>query len=185
MNVSMEKKEAEALERVKELGIYSSTIEQFDRLGKISLSELPFGAFFWIEGEDLERVRKFEWEYNALVFIAIRNFISEGVMDSFLYVSDYPEEWADNRHLLEEGKAYAYVFNHDVSYYSDIGVIGIELTAAAGIGSSLKLPKCTGYSVTFANTTNANTAKMKILTATLKMILKSSLIVLTKRRINP
>ena len=132
-NVSVEEKKAEALGRMKELGIYSQTIKQFAELYKISRSEPPFGAFFWIEGEDLERVRAFEWQYNALVFIVIRSFTADGIMDNYLFVSDYPEEWPDDRRLLKEGEAIAYVYNHDVPNCSEIGYIGIMLTAMAGL----------------------------------------------------
>ena len=133
MNVSLEDKKAEAVSRMKELGIYNQTISQFAELDKISISEPPFGAFFWIDGEDLERVRKFEQEYNALVFVAIRSYTVDGIMDSFLYVSDYPEEWEDDRQALKDGEAVAYVCNHDAPFCSEIGWISIRLTVAAGL----------------------------------------------------
>ena len=133
MNVSLEEKKAEAVSRMKELGIYNQTIRQFAELDKISISEPPFGAFFWIDGEDLERVRKFEQEYNALVFVAIRSYTVDGMMDSFLYVSDYPEEWEDDHQALKDGEAVAYVYNHDAPFCSEIGWISIRLTVAAGL----------------------------------------------------
>lgn len=132
-NVSIEAKKAEALSRMKELGIYSQTIRQFAELNKISISEPPFGAFFWIEGEDLERVREFEHKYNVLVFVAIRSFTIDGIMDSYLFVSDYPEEWPYDRRLLKEGEATAYVYSHDAPYCSEVGSIGIMQTIAAGL----------------------------------------------------
>ena len=133
MNVSLEDKKAEAVSRMKELGIYNQTIRQFAELDKISISEPPFGAFFWIDGEDLERARKFEQEYNAVVFVAIRSYTVDGIMDSFLYVSDYPEEWKDDRQALKDGEAVAYVYNHDAPFCSEIGWISIRLTVAAGL----------------------------------------------------
>ena len=132
-NIGMEEKKTEALGRMKMLSIFTPTIQQFNELGKISVSEPPFGAFYWIEGEDLGRVRKFEREYDALVYTVIRSFTDVGVMDSFLFVSDYLEEWKDDRELLKEGEALAYVYNHDMSDCSEIGHIGIERTVAAGL----------------------------------------------------
>ena len=93
MNVSIEKKKAEAISRMKALGIFEQTIEQFDKLGKISISEPPAGAFFWIDGEDLKRVREFEQQFNTLVYAVIRTYTKAGTLDSYLFVSDYPEEW--------------------------------------------------------------------------------------------
>ncbi len=46
MNVSIEDKKAEAVARMKLLGIYPETIDQFEREGLVSISEPPFGAFF-------------------------------------------------------------------------------------------------------------------------------------------
>ena len=67
MNISMEEKKVEAIARMKKLGIFPQTIKQFEDEGYISISEPPFGAFYWAEGEDLERIRQFEAEHNALV----------------------------------------------------------------------------------------------------------------------
>ena len=83
--------------------------------------------------EILERVREFECKYNALVFVVIRSFTADDTMDSYLFVSDYPEEWPDDRRLLGEGETTAYVYNHDAPYWSEIGSIGIMQTIAAGL----------------------------------------------------
>lgn len=129
-NVSVEEKKAEALSRMKELGINGHTIRLFAEFDKINFSEPPSGAFFLTDDEDLERIRAFERQYNALVFIVIRNFTADGTMDSYLFVSDYPEEWPDDRRLLREGEATAYVYNHDAPYCSEIGSIGIAMNTA-------------------------------------------------------
>lgn len=133
MNISIEEKKVEAIARMKELGIFGETIRQFEEMGKISRSEPPFGVFFWVEGEDLERVKKFEQEYNALVYVAIRNYTTIGIMDSFLFVSDYLEEWEADHRIMKEGEAFAYVYNHDAPDDSELGYIGIAPTVAAGL----------------------------------------------------
>ena len=78
-------------------------------------------------------VREFEKDYNALVFTAIRSFTNIGKLDSFLFVSDYPEEWDRDRTLLKEGEVIAYVYNHDAPECSEMGAIGIAQTPAAGL----------------------------------------------------
>ena len=133
MNISIEKKKAEAIIRMKELGIFKETIRQFEDWDKVSISEPPFGAFFWIEGEDLERVKKFEQEYNALLFVVIRSYTNFEVTDSFLFVSDYLEEWEADHKIMKEGEAFAYVYNHDMPDCSELGYIGIAPTIAAGL----------------------------------------------------
>lgn len=133
MNVSREEKKAEAIARMKTLGIFPDTIQQFEKSDLVSISEPPLGAFFWLDGEDLERVKKFEEEYNALVYLAIRSYTTIGKMDSFLYVSDHPDEWPMDRECLTEGETIAYVFNHDAPDCSELGHIGIAHTVAAGL----------------------------------------------------
>lgn len=133
MNISIEEKKTEAVARMKKLGIFPQTIKQFEDAGYVSISEPPFGAFYWAEGEDLKRIRKFEEEYNALVYVVIRGFTEYGKMDSMLYVSDCPEEWGMDRNDLQDGQQVAYVYNHDAPDCSEIGAIGIELTAASGL----------------------------------------------------
>ena len=88
MNISKEEKKAEAITRMKTLGIFSETIQQFETDDKVSISEPPFGAFYWIEGENLDRIRQFEEQYNALVYMAIRSSTTIGKMDCVLFVSD-------------------------------------------------------------------------------------------------
>ena len=133
MNVSIEEKKAEALKRMKELGIFPETIKQFDQDGKLSRSEPPLGAFFWVEGEDLERVREFEAEQNALVYVVIRSYHGIGMMDSYLFASDHKDEWPLDHEGIKTGEVLAYVHNFDDPDCSEMGYICIEPTVAAGL----------------------------------------------------
>lgn len=133
MNIGTEEKKIEAIARMKKLGIFPQTIKQFEDEGYVSISEPPFGAFYWAEGEDLERIREFEEKHNALVYVVVRSFTAYGKMDSMLYVSDYQEEWEMDRDDLQGGQQVSYVYNHDAPDCSEFGSIGIELTEAAGL----------------------------------------------------
>ena len=132
MNISIEEKKAEAVARMKMLGIFNQTIKQFED-GYISRSEPPVGAYYWVEGEELEAIRKFEQENNCLVYTVVRAYTNIGMMDSYLFVSDYKEEWAMDREDLKDGLAVSYTINYDASNYSEFGTIGIKLDAAAGL----------------------------------------------------
>lgn len=132
MNVSVEDKKIEAIKRMKDIGIYSQTIDQFKE-GYLSQSEPPFGACFWVEGEQLERVKEFEKEHNALVYFVIHSYSNLGETEEYLYVCDYEEEWEIDRDDLENGTPLAYVYIKDNPIFSEIGTIGIELTPAAGL----------------------------------------------------
>ena len=133
MNIGREAKKAEAVERMKALGIFPETIRQFEREDYVSVSEPPFGAFFWADGEDLQRIHEFEEQHNALVYLIIRSYTNLGKMDSYLYVSDYDDEWERDREDLKHKEPLCYVYNHDMPDCSEFGCIGVEKTCAAGL----------------------------------------------------
>ncbi len=133
MNISKEDKKAEAVRRMELLGIFPETIRQFADDDYVSISDPPYGAFYWIDGDAQKVVHKFEQDYNALVYIGVRAYTKIGKMDAFLYVSDHKDEWAADRVDLTNKEPYAYVVNWDNLDCSEIGVIGIEGTIAAGL----------------------------------------------------
>ena len=75
----------------------------------------------------------FEEKYSALVYMAIRSYTNIGKMDSFLFISDYKEEWEMDREDLQHNQTCAYVYNCDAPDCSEIGCIGIMRTSAAGL----------------------------------------------------
>ncbi|MBR0288989.1 MAG: hypothetical protein IJQ82_08430 [Selenomonadaceae bacterium] len=134
MKISMDEKKAEAVRRMELLGIYPETIQQFKNHGIVSVSEPPFGAFFWASDNDLELIKSFETKHNALVYTVVRSYYEElGKLDSYLFVGDYREEWEIDRRGLTRGEAFSYVYNHDCEWCSEFGTIGIKLTIAAGL----------------------------------------------------
>lgn len=133
MKVQREKKEAEAIDRMKLMGIYPETIKQFEKEKLVSRSEPPFGAFYWVEGKELEELQEWEKAHNALVYLKIRSYTSIGTMDAYLYVSDHKSEWEIDREELKENVQLAYVVNRDAPECSEFGSIGFERTTAAGL----------------------------------------------------
>lgn len=133
MKISREEKKIEAIQRMKKWGIFDQTIEQFEKEDLVSISEPPFGAFFWVEGEELEAVKRFEQEHNALVYCIVRAYTDFGKMDAYLYVSDYNEEWDMDHADQEEGQQLAYVVNYDMPDCSEFGQVGLQRTIAGGL----------------------------------------------------
>ena len=134
MKVSIEEKKIEAIERMKLLEIYPETIQQFDKEGYVSISEPPFGAFFWAEDESLELIKSFEERTDSLVYLVIRSYTEFGKLDNYLFVSDYKdEEWEMDRKDLSEGMVFSYVHNYDIPEFSEFGTIGFKPTLAAGL----------------------------------------------------
>ena len=133
MNITREDKKAEAVERMKLLGIFTATRKQFEKEDYVSISEPPVGAFFWAEGEDLQRIREFEESHKALVYLIVRSYTTFGKMDCYLYVSDHRDEWEQDREDLKNCEPLCYVYNHDMPDCSEFGCIGVEKTCAAGL----------------------------------------------------
>lgn len=131
MNVSREEKKVEAVKRLKEIGVCQEVIRQLEEEDKVSVSEPPFGAFYWLNDEEKKTVREFEEKHDALVYVVIRSFTNIGKMDSLLFVSDYPEEWDMDMQDLKCNRALAYVINHDAPDCSEFGSIGWELTGSS------------------------------------------------------
>lgn len=126
MSVTREAKKAEAIARMKLWGIFPGIRKQFEKEDLVSESAPPLGACYWLEGEQLARVREFEEKNNALVYHVIHSFTSLGEMESYLYVSDYPEEWERDRADIEDGQQLAYVYNRDMPDCSEFGCIGVD-----------------------------------------------------------
>ena len=133
MNVSREEKKAEAVKRLKKMGVFKATIQQFEKEDLVSVSEPPVGAFYWLNAEEKKMVQEFEENHDALVYVVIRSFTNIGKMDSLLFVSDYPEEWNMDMEDLEGNLALAYVVNYDFPDCSEMGTIGWKLTIAGGL----------------------------------------------------
>lgn len=81
----------------------------------------------------MEYLRKFEEEHNALVYAVIRDYFNICTMDAYLYVSDYEEEWEDDREELKNGEVLAYVRNLNDDECSEFGSIGVKRSPAAGL----------------------------------------------------
>ena len=133
MNVSREEKKAEAVKRMKKLGIFGPTIRQFEKDDLVSISEPPFGAFYWVEGEELKKMKEFEEANHALVYCIVRSFTNIGKLDAYLYVSDYKEEWEMDHEDLKEWYQIAYVVNWDAPECSEFGSVGLKMTPAEGL----------------------------------------------------
>ena len=117
---------------MKFLGIFNQIIRDFEKEGNIQQSEPPLGACYWLDEEQLARVRAFEKENNAVVYHVIHNWTNFGELENYLFVSDYPEEWEQEMEDLKKGMVLSYVYNVDGGF-ADMGSIGIKLTPAGGL----------------------------------------------------
>lgn len=127
MNVSKENKKVEAIKRMKALDLYGPYIKAFEKKDEIFLSEMTGGVYEFHDDAELNaKVKEFETEYNALVYHVIRTMTQFGELYSFLYISDYEEEWSSDNEDLADGYAYAYVWNKTDEWCSEFGSIGVR-----------------------------------------------------------
>lgn len=123
MNVSREIKKAEAIKRMKAMGLFPDAIKQFKNADIVMVSEPPLGGLYWLNDEEKEMVRKFEQEYNALVYLVVRSFTNIGKIDNIFYVSDHQDEWFMDDADIDEHYACVYVINHDMPDCNEFGSI--------------------------------------------------------------
>lgn len=138
-NEMKEKMKAEAIRRLKLLGLHENVEKEFEKDGTVYYSDLAviggteIGTLFWltnnIEWEMLKR--EIEERYDILIYHATHEYLSFGECLTFLYVSSEEEEWAFDREDLkrdEAGISYpvAYVCNLDAPEFSSFGSVGIK-----------------------------------------------------------
>lgn len=131
MKVSREIKKVEAINRMKELGLFAPCIKAFKDRDEVQLSEQTGGLYeFSIDKELTTRVQEFEKKNNALVYHVIHTpmRLDSEVMDmyNFLYVSDYQEEYEVDNADIKEGYVFAYVWNKTIDYFSEFGSIAVK-----------------------------------------------------------
>ena len=126
MSISREAKKAEAIKRMKVLDLYKPYINLFEQADEVFLSEMTGGVYEFSNNTELvAKVKEFEEEHNALVYHVIHTLTQFGELYSFLYVSDYEEEWEMDNADIEDGYALAYVWNKDDEWCSEFGSIGV------------------------------------------------------------
>ena len=102
----------EALCRMKEVIDYTDIIDYFEETGLPQVYEPPYGASYSLEDDELENIRKIESSRHILVWGVIRCFMlynrQEVTVDCMLHVSQYKDEWEQEREDLRNGLPHVY-----------------------------------------------------------------------------
>ena len=114
----------EAVKRMKMLHILPRAIQEF-KSGVINRSE-EMGLLYWLDDEEKEMVKKFEEEWEGVVYHVIKTLSNIGLMYSLLYVSKYAKQWEMDQGDIQGGFVFAYVVNKDMPDCSEFGTIGIR-----------------------------------------------------------
>ena len=127
MKITREIKKAEAINRMKVLGLFYPCIKNFEKYDEIQLSEMTGGLYeFSRDAELTAKVKEFENEYDALVYHVIHSYTNFGELYSFLFVSDYEEEWEMENADIKDKYVFCWVWNKDVDYFSEFGTIVVK-----------------------------------------------------------
>lgn len=123
--MNKEERFIEAIERMKLLKLDKSCIEAFAK-GKVWESE-GYGALYECNNKEKELIDKFEKEHEGcLVYHMIHNKFEFGECYSMLFVSQYTEEWEQDREDITEGYAFVWVENVDLDWCSEFGTIAVK-----------------------------------------------------------
>lgn len=129
-----EKQQAEAIKRMKILGIMPNVIKDFKK-GILYYSERQNeffdGILYWVSNKpEFEQVIKdFEEDYDYLVYHAQLVHTEFGDWLTLLFVSRYEDDWEEQREYLKKGEDYSCVvaFDTDGFYLErEFGGCGIE-----------------------------------------------------------
>ena len=130
--MNREELKKEALKRMKYLGLSERCIEAFKE-DKVWMSEL-YGSLYETDSNLQNAIRQYEEKTGDIVYHVIRGVYTVGfptgecedmMMDSFLYVSQYDEDWPLEHKDLLSGIVYAYVHNHTYPELSECGSISV------------------------------------------------------------
>ena len=117
-----------AISAMQNLNIYAPYIKKFKKDGTITLFE-RFGGYYideYQEPELLKEIKKFEAEYECIVYAVTHEFFEFGECYSFLCVSKYEEEWTRTLSDTKRGLAWSYVWNKTAEWCSEFGTIAVR-----------------------------------------------------------
>ena len=122
-----EERKIKALELLKQLDIYKPYIEGFKEKDQVCFFE-RFGGY-WVdqEPEVYAKMKEVEAQFNCTVYAITHEYTEFGECYSFLLVTRYKQEWK-NLVVSENGThyAFAYVWNKDDDWCSELGTIGVK-----------------------------------------------------------
>ena len=122
-----EERKIKAIELLKQLGIYKPYIEGFKEKGQVCFFE-RFGGY-WVDQEPdvYNKMKEVEERFNCTVYAITHEYTEFGECYSFLLVTRYKQEWK-NLVVSENGThyAFAYVWNKDDDWCSELGTIGVK-----------------------------------------------------------
>lgn len=124
---TFEERKVKAIEIMKRMDIYHPYIEAFEKDNTVCFFENYAGFWAYQEPEIQNKIKELEKEYNFTIYAVTHEYMEFGECFSFLYVSSYKEDWEYNvQSCRNTHYAFAYVWNKDDDWCSELGTIGVK-----------------------------------------------------------
>lgn len=128
-----EKQKAEAVNRLKLLGINPETIRKFEETGEISTCSCITGEPGPTEDLVKTMIGELERQYGFVVYLNVRSETYFGTIDNLFFVGKYDEEWEMSIADLKDSYALVYAYNWSFPENSEMGSIAFRRTKNGGI----------------------------------------------------
>lgn len=133
VKVAREDKLTEAKKRLEKLAVGEEVIQSFLMHDLTPISFNGMDNIYGLNKEAVDRIKAFEENYNALVYYVIFAPTGLGDMESYLFVSDYEEEWDMDHEDLVSGYAMTWTENLDHPEWSEFGSISFAKTRSGAL----------------------------------------------------
>lgn len=127
MNPMHEKQKAEAVSRLKLMGIREDVQRKYEEHGTVMLC--ADGQYSPVEEWITKEIERVERTFGAVVYLVVRTHTAMfGDLDAMLYVGKYEEEWEIDQDDIKGGYAMSCVVNHGDPDLSELGSIAFRVT---------------------------------------------------------
>lgn len=132
MSVTLNEMKNEASARMRILKIHENVINDLKNDDMVNVSFFGCGILYWPTDKQIELIKKFEDQYNCLVYHAISSTTEIGELLTLLYISQYESDWPTDREDLKNYdprygySIMAYVYNLSNDIFSEFGSVCVK-----------------------------------------------------------
>lgn len=132
MSVTRNEMKNEALARMRILKINEIAVNDLEKNDMANVSFLGCGILYWPTDKQIELIKKFEDQYNCLVYHGISSTTEIGELLTLLYISQYESDWPTDREDLKNYdprygySIMAYVYNLPNDIFSEFGSVCVK-----------------------------------------------------------
>jgi hypothetical protein len=132
MSVTRNEMKNEASARMRILKIHENAVNDLEKNDIVNVSFFGCGILYWPTDKQIELIKKFEDQYNCLVYHAISSTTEIGELLTLLYISQYESDWPTDREDLKNYdprygySIMAYVYNLSNDIFSEFGSVCVN-----------------------------------------------------------